>query len=42
MHHGLCKERMQMIVVNDFPAFDDAECGACLRRSPSYGLGNAD
>ena len=42
MHDRLGQEWMQMVVVNDFPAFDDPEGGTYLRRGPSSGLGDAD
>ena len=38
LQNGLCEERMQMIVVDDFSALDDAGIGPGLRRSPSARL----
>ena len=40
--NGLRKERMQMIVVDDFSALDHAGIGAGLRRSPPAALGCAE
>lgn len=42
LQNGLREERMQMIVVDDFSALDDAGVGACLGRSPSAGLCGTD
>ena len=42
MHEGLCQERMQVIVVDDFAAFYNTERRADLRRSPFPGLGDTD
>lgn len=38
MHYGLGQEWMQMVVVDDFAAFDDAEGRADLRIDPPAGL----
>lgn len=42
MYEGLGQEWMQMIVVDDSSALDDAEGGPYLRLGPSSGLGDAD
>ncbi len=42
MHDGLCQEWMQVIVIDDFPAFYHAERRAYLRADPSSGLGCPD
>ena len=40
--NGLCEERMQMIVVDDLSALDNAGVGPGLRRSPSARLCGTD
>ena len=40
--NSLRKERMQMIVVNDFSALDHAGIGPGLQRSPPAALGSAE
>lgn len=42
LQNGLREERMQMIVVDDFSALDNAGVGPGLRRSPSAGLCGTD
>ena len=42
MNDGPGKEWMQMIVVDDYAAFDHAESGTDLRRSPFPGLAQTD
>lgn len=42
MHDGLGQEGMQMVVVDDFSAFDDAEGGPYLRLRPSSRLRDTD
>ena len=42
MHDGLGQEGMQMVVVDDFSAFDDAEGGPYLQLRPSSGLRDTD
>lgn len=42
MHNRLGKEWIRMIVVDDFPALDDADGGAHLGLGPSSGLCDAD
>ncbi len=41
-HESRGQERMRTIVVDYFAAFDNAECGAGLRRNPAPGTGGAD
>ena len=42
MHNRLGKEWIRMIVVDDFPALDDADGGAHLGLGPSSGLCDTD